>query len=331
MRAVRSLGGLMLAAALVACARQAPPEPPEAPVAYGPAIEVVTTPVRLNPVNPAQVRQGDFAYAGGMVLTSDQTSRLHGLSDLKVWPDGRLLAVGDEGDLLEGRIVLNASGRLTGFKDARLTEVKDLGGQPAASHGKRESDSEGIAEFANGDRLVSFEEDDRILFYPAAGGPPRRAPMPAVTFPFNKGMEALAQDPAAGPDAYLVGGEASGDTWLCRLSAAACTPERTVPKDPDFGLTAIAPLPEGRTAYLLRAFDPVRGTRIHLLICCKAGGGMLDELDLARPMTVDNFEGLAAVPGVAGQVRFYLISDDNFSRLQRTLLMAFDWRPPKGR
>ncbi|HZZ33856.1 MAG TPA: hypothetical protein VFE10_17870, partial [Phenylobacterium sp.] len=29
--------------------------------------------------------------------------------------------------------------------------------------------------------------------------------------------------------------------------------------------------------------------------------------------------------------RFYVISDDNFSKSQRTLLLAFDWKPPAGR
>ncbi|WP_257814791.1 hypothetical protein [Phenylobacterium sp. J367] len=42
---------------------------------------------------------------------------------------------------------------------------------------------------------------------------------------------------------------------------------------------------------------------------------------------------MAAVPGPAGRIRFYLISDDNFGAFagaptdQRTLLMAFDWTP----
>jgi hypothetical protein len=49
-------------------------------------------------------------------------------------------------------------------------------------------------------------------------------------------------------------------------------------------------------------------------------------MDLASPMTVDNYEGLAAVPATDGGVRFYLISDDNGRADQRTLLLAFDWR-----
>jgi hypothetical protein len=44
--------------------------------------------------------------------------------------------------------------------------------------------------------------------------------------------------------------------------------------------------------------------------------------------TVDNFEGIAAKEMPDGRIRLYLISDDNFSANQRTLLMVFDIRKP---
>jgi len=129
----------------------------------------------------------------------------------------------------------------------------------------------------------------------------------------------------AGPDAYLVGGEASGETWICRLSAG-CMPGLAIAKPPEFGLVAAAPLPAGRWAFMLRAFDPLRGVRIVVTIR-DAAGVELDSLMMARPLNLDNFEGLAAVARPGGDVRLYLISDDNFSSLQRTLLFAFDWKP----
>jgi hypothetical protein len=61
-----------------------------------------------------------------------------------------------------------------------------------------------------------------------------------------------------------------------------------------------------------------------------ADGQVEDQLELARPYTIDNFEGVAAAPSPSGGLRFYLISDDNFSKSQRTLLVAFDWRPGSG-
>jgi hypothetical protein len=322
------MSGLAAGLCLAACAPPAA-NPSHGPRPYGPDIAIDAQPVPLNPRDPRQERLGPFTYAGGLALTSDDTTRLHGLSDLKVWPDGRMLAVGDEGDLLEAQLVLDAAGRPIGLSQARLTEMIGEDGQPVRSHGKREADSEGIAELPNGDRLISFEEDDRILLYPHVGGRPRRAPMPDERFPPNKGMEALAQDPAIAPDAYLAGGEASGQTWICRLSTG-CVQDRRVAKDGAFGLTAVAPLPAGRVGYLLRAYDPLRGVRVELRILEPDGRTAASAL-IANPLSVDNFEGLAAVPQAGGGVRLYLISDDNFSSSQRTLLVAFDWRPPTPR
>jgi hypothetical protein len=324
---LRLAGALAAAAALCACTPA--PGPAPHPLAAGSQITVRARPVSFDAEEPGRDRAGRFVYAGGLQLSSPDTTRLHGLSDLEVRPDGRLLAVSDEADLFEARVVLAPDGRLAGVADGRLRPLKGEDGQPLSARGKTEADSEGIAELANGDRLVSLERDDRILLYPAAGGPARRAPAPDERFPDNLGMEALAADPRAGPDAYLVGGEASGQTWICRLSAG-CTASLRVDKPAEAGLSAVATLPGGGRAYLLRSFSPLQGVRVTLRVV-DGQGATLDELKLAAPLTVDNFEGVAALPRADGSIRFYLISDDNFSRLQRTLLLAFDWTPPAGR
>lgn len=326
---IRRLAALIGVLALAACIPDAPL--PRAPVPYGPAIVVDAAPVPLNPRDSRQDRIGDFVYAGGVDLTSNQTSRLHGLSDIKVWPDGRVLAIGDESDLLEAHLVLDPAGRLAGLSHARLSAVKDADGVDLHAKGDREADSEGIAELADGDRLVSYEQDDRILLFPKGGGPPRPAPFPQIKYVFNKGMEALAADPSVAPDAYRVGIEASGATFLCRLSAGCAS---TGAEDLEgLALSGMDVLPGGRIAYLLRDYSSLRGNVVRLKIV-DAAGRKVDEMEIARPLTVDNFEGVAAVPGPAGRIRFYLISDDNFGTYnglpthQRTLLLAFDWMPP---
>lgn len=312
---------LLVSAALTACAQAAPR--PDRPVAAGPAIGVVAAPVPLNPQDAAQDHIGAFRFAGGLALSSPDTARLHGLSDMAITNGRDLTIVSDEGDLVHARLVLDASGRLVGLKDAKLTALPGEDGKPLP--GKQEADSEGLALLANGDMLVSFEQRHRIWIYPAAGGPPRPVPSPDATFPANGGMEALGPDPAAGPDAYVVGGEDSGQTWTCKL-ASGCTPGPSITKPEGFGLVAVARLPQARTAWLLRAWDPLRGSRVTLTIQ-DAKGAELGRLDLARPYSVDNFEALAAVPANDGSVRFYLLSDDNFQSVQRTLLLAFDWTP----
>lgn len=323
---------MVLAAAvlLASCAPQAPL--PQGPVAVGSAIQVDAVAVPLDPTDPRHERIGNFAYAGGLVLTSRQTSRLHGLSDLKVWPDGRMLALGDQSDLLAARIVLDRAGRLAGVADATLTALKDERGVDLYAGGPREYDAEGVARLPNGDMLASFEQHDRILLFPNGGGPPRPAPAPQVSYTFNKGMEALAAAPDIAPDAYRVGLEDSGKTFLCRLSAG-CAPDRALDLE-GLELVAMAPLPGGGLAYLLRSYSPLQGNVIRLKVLDRQGHA-LDSLEIRRPLTVDNLEGLAAVPRADGRVRFYLVSDDNFGTYsglptdQRTLLLAFDWMTPK--
>ncbi|RAK51540.1 esterase-like activity of phytase family protein [Phenylobacterium deserti] len=325
---MRSLGALAALLLLAGCAQDTARLPP-APVAYGPAIEVQATPVPLNPLVPSQTGVGRFTYAGGLKLSSDQTSRLHGLSDLKAWPDGRFIAQGDQGDQLEGRLVLDQAGRLVGLTATVLRELKDGQGRQLFALGDRERDAEGIVEFANGDRLISFEQNHRILLYPGDGGPPRSAPMPDVEFELNGGMESLAPYPQAGADAYLVGEENTGRTWLCRLSTS-CASHRTVQLSEDFRLVAMDALPGGAVAHLLRGWELLHVTRSIIRVVSQ-DGRIVDEVRLGPPLSMDNFEAIAAVPQPDGRLRFYILSDDNFSDAQRTLLLAFDWTPPAPR
>lgn len=312
---------------------------PPAPVKAGPEITVVTTPVPLDAANPAKTAlDGGFTYAGGLMLTGTDTSRLHSLSDLRVGGDGALTAISDEGEVFEAKIQLDANGRLVGLTETKLRPLPGLNGQPL--QGKREGDAEGLAVMPNGDRLVSFEGDHRIWLYPAQAdggwGAPRAAPKPATVFPDNEGMEAITAYPAAGPDAYLVGGE-EGEVWLCRLSADC----KSLPPQsgPDFtwGLTAFAPFQGTAVATLHRGYDPIRGWRAVARFISDPTKPLAQQrtsaaLHIDGALPRDNFEGLALTgppPGApAGATRLYLISDDNAAAGQRTLLLAFDWVAP---
>lgn len=234
---------------------------------------------------------------------------------------------------------MDAAGKLISLTDTKLAPLKGLDGQPLRN--KQQADAEGLATLPNGDRLVSFEREHRIWLYPAQAnggwGLPRAASKPATIFPDNEGMEAISAYPAAGPDAYLVGGE-EGEVWLCRLSADC----KSLPPQsgPDFtwGLTGFAPFQGSAIATLHRGYDPIRGWRSIVRFISDP------TLPLARQRTAaalhidgsmprDNFEGVsitASPPGApAGATRLYLISDDQaIGGNQRTLLLAFDWVAP---
>jgi hypothetical protein len=311
-------GRCLLAFAVAAGSHASAQSPAHTPDRTRVDVEAVAVP--LNPRNLSVNTAGDFSYAGGLVLSSRQPNRLHELSDLVLTANDRITAVGDAGILLRARLILDADGRLTGLTDATIERLVDETGQPLAGEA---ADAEGLAFLRNGDLLVSFEKQPRILRYPSDDGLPRAMPSPRPTFRANAGMEALTTDPADS-GVYHVGVEESGDIWTCRVDGS-CTHSQTVRMPEGFSLVAMHRMPGNLTAYLLRAYDPGRGSRITLTI--RRGATQVARMNLARPMTVDNFEGVTSVAKPDGSYRFYLISDDNGAVDQRTLLLAFDWRP----
>lgn len=332
--AMRSRGIWWLASAVVVVAvaaswlvqqREAGAPPPieTPPAPFTPASSIVVDAVRvpLNPQDPSQTTIGDFHYAGGLWLTSPTSDKLHELSDITFTGTDRLAAVGDAGVLFAARLLFDSARQLSGADDAMISNLVGPDGKPLAGDA---ADAEGFTTLSNGDRLVGFERIPRVLLYPAAGGLPREVSAPQAALPFNAGIEALTADPDSAPDAYVVGAEESGETWRCRVSAP-CVKGPTLEKPQEFGLVGMRWLPDGRMAYLLRAYDPAQGTRISLRIV--RGETTIARLDLAPPLTVDNFEAVTSVTEPDGHIRFFIASDDNGSATQRTLLLAFDWRP----
>ncbi|MDP1632404.1 MAG: esterase-like activity of phytase family protein [Caulobacter sp.] len=319
-----SFAALLLSLAACVAARV---ELPAAPVAAGPAIAVQTTTVSLDPADAARTAVGAFTFAGGIAVTSDQSSRLHGLSDMIIEGGDRLTAVSDDGDLFTGRLVLDGKGRLVGLTEGALRPLTGLTGQPV--QGKDWGDAEGLARLGNGDLLVSFERQHRIWRY-TANGRARPVRQPLARMANNDGMEGLAAAATLSADGYWVGIE-PGDIWYCALKVT-CIPQDGLPKPgPGWRLSGLTTGPNGELVILHHSWSPVLGSRIEVLVVKSPAGTktVIGQFKLAPPLTTDNFEGLAIVPLSDSIWRIYLLSDDNFSPTQRTLLLAFDWTPPK--
>jgi hypothetical protein len=292
------------------------------------SVPIEVTPVPLDPQDPGVRSIESFAYAGGFEIGTADSTGIHELSDLRIVSGDRLVAVSDRGHVFEARLLFDETAQLSGLSDARLIPLVSERGEPLTG---LEADAEGLDILPTGDRLVSFEQNHRIWLYPADDSPPRPAPSPDVQFPVNGGMEALTLYPAAGPGFYLVGSE-SGTVWLCSLVGPCDETAFGTLVPPGFGLTALAAYGEdGEFAMLARDYEPRLGTirvSVRLIRSTAAGEGrVLDEMTLAPPFTVDNFEGIAVVPRPPGGIRLYLVSDDNGSTAQRTFLLAFDWAP----
>lgn len=289
-------------------------------------VEAIALP--LDPKDPGRVRLGAFTYAGGVEISSPDTSRFHGLSAFKIDADGQMTAVSDDGDLVRARLTLHPDTTVAGLTAASIEPVVDQAGQ--AFQSKIEADAESMALWPGGDRMIGFERHHRIWIYPAAGGAPRPAPMPETRMGDNEGMEGLSLAPSRGADAYWVGIE-GGAVWLCRLSGG-CQAQTDLP-GPGLGfrLSDLVETPRGELALLHHGWNPItRTSRIRVTILKMRPGAkplVLDRLAIGPDMTIDNYEGIdvAELPG--GGLRIFLLSDDNFSDDQRTLLSAFDWRP----
>jgi len=89
-------------------------------------------------------------------------------------------------------------------------------------------------------------------------------------------------------------------------------------------------LDDGSSIVLERSFSLFFGgfgTRlVRVAAGAWVGGAIVEGTELARlrpPLLVDNYEGIAATRGPDGTILLWLIADDNYMSLQRTLLAVF--------
>lgn len=299
-------------------------------------VAVRATPVPLNPSDPRQHVVGRLEYRGGLQLVSDDP-RFGGISSIRVLPDGeRLAAVTDEGFWLSARLV-HRRGFLEGVLGVEMGPL--LGPDGKAPEGKDAHDAESLALLKDGSFVVGFEREHRLLRYPAGTGRPDGVPVPVPSppgleqAPFNGGIEALVVLRGGALFAlteywiekdHIVGWTGGPDKWK-RLGLRFEQALR-----PSDG----AALPRGDVLILERAYNPERGVvnvRIRQISHqsvrpgASLGGRLVAEF--APPLTLDNYEGIAAVRDRSGEVRVYVASDDNLNRAQqRTLLLMFALR-----
>jgi len=292
------------------------------------AVSLTTTPIDM-----PRPDFGDAVFVGGWALASED-ERFGGLSGLDRLPSRTLLAASDSGAFVW--ISMDEQDAPTG--SASLAFMRGANGEPLS--GKRQGDAEGLV-LAEGLALVSFERDHRILAYDLEGCGAGARGANAVDFADdtfglnqsidgNKGLEALAYDPLGG---HLFAGletivddKAPTAAMVETPSLAAFYP--TVPAPDGKALTGFATTgsnPRDLRLYsVLRAYDRERGNRIDLQRTLGFNGDTETLFTLAKPVPVDNFEGLAARRLTNGHDRIYLVADDNFSDRQRTLLFIFD-------
>lgn len=302
---------------------------------FSPATNENGSPVPLNSNDPSLITLGALDYQGGLVIKSDD-ALFGGLSGLLITSDGsEFLAVSDKGHWVTGTL-LYRRGELVGVRDIEIAPM--LGPDGVAIEGKALGDAESLIGDPHGRVLVSFERKHRVWAYDLSkdgfAARPTTIVMPddVANTKSNGGLEGIARlKDKAGTLLALT--EATTDKngnfkgWL--VAPGNSSPVALKPIKP-FNLTDLAVLPGGDVLTLERRFSPIGGPGYQIRRIDGASikpGAVLDGPVLANaglPWTVDNMEGLDVRITDNGRTLLYIVSDDNFNPLQRTLLMMFE-------
>jgi len=292
-------------------------------------IDVDATPIPFIDNAPEQTKVGALEYRGGLYLTSSNR-RFGGFSGLGISSNGqRMVSVSDRGTSYSASLEYDAAGNLSGLKTHDLGTLSDLDGTPVA--GKRWSDAEAMSPGVQGEIIIAFERDHRLWRYDAGATTPRvlRPPAELGKMSPNHGIEALT---LLNDGRLLAITEGSPDelTSIAWVSRRGGWDVLTYFADDGFRPTGAATLLNGDVLVLERYYTPRAGVRIRIkridITKITAGAEISGELValMAPPMNIDNFEGIETRQDKEGRTLVYLISDDNFSDDQRTLLMMFE-------
>jgi len=284
----------------------------------------------------SRVRFGALEYRSGLVLTSSFRG-FGGLSGLRLDAKGeRFIAISDKGGWFTGRIVYKGR-EMTGLDDVEAAPMLGPDGRAITARGW--FDSESIA-LDGAFVYIGLERVNQLLRYDFSKGFTRSrgevVPLPpaAKKLPFNKGLEALVMvgkgfalagtliaiserglDAQGNLMAFLIGGPTPGQFAVRRTN--------------NFDVSDAVLLASGDLLILERKFSWLAGIGIRIrrvALKSVAPGAVVDgpsifDADLGHE--IDNMEGIDAHVTAEGDTVLTMVSDDNFSMLQRTLLLQF--------
>ena len=284
----------------------------------------------------SRVRFGELEFRSGLILTS-KFRGFGGLSGLRLDSKGeRFIAISDKGGWFTGRIAYRGN-EMTGLEDVEASPMLGPDGKPITARGW--FDTECVA--LDGSLVyVGLERVNRILRYDFAKGFTRalgeEVPLPPLArrLPYNKGLEALVAVPRGQPLAgtliaiseraldgqgnilgFLIGGRTPGQFTVRRLE--------------NFDVSDAALLPSGDMLLLERSFSWLGGVAIRirrLALKSFAPGAVVDGPEIFSAdlgYEIDNMEGIDAHVTPGGDTIVTMVSDDNFSMIQRNLLLQF--------
>lgn len=301
---------------------------------------VTAVPIDFDRDNPGRKDFGKLTFRSGLNLFA-KTRYFGGFSGLAIDPSGQmLLAISDAGTWMRARLDYDGR-RLKGLNDVVLGPVLGADGKPLSEDTERDAEGMTLADGnpRQGTAYVSFERKHRITRYPFTperfGPPTGTLPLPAAAkaLKANRGIEAIVLirtgklngtllafsegrvDKNGNVLGWLIGGPTPGGIYLKQIGG--------------FDITDAAALPDGGVALLERRFRFSEGVKMRIRRIAageiKRGAVIKGEvlLEADDSLNIDNMEAIAAHRAPSGETILTLMSDDNFSLLQRTLIMQF--------
>jgi hypothetical protein len=312
-----------------------------ATVLEGPVTTKITAiPIDFDRDHPERKEFGKLVFRGGLNLFAN-SSYFGGYSALAIDPSGAsILAISDAGSWLKANLDYDGR-RLKGLSNVVLGPLLGTDGKPLLKDEDRDSEGMTLVEgdTRQGTAYVSFERKHRIARYPFTAerfGPPSGTiPLPpgAKAMSANRGIEAITiiragrlkgtlvafserlPDRSGNLTGWLIGGPTPGKIALRPIGG--------------FDVTDAAALPDGGLVILERRFRYSEGIqmRVRRVAASELKPGAVIEgevlLEANDTLNIDNMEAIVAYRRASGETIITLMSDDNFSGLQRTLIMQF--------
>ncbi len=314
-----------------------PTSPDEFAITAPVSIEVNARPIpAFDRSDRARVRFGALEYRSGLVLTS-RFPGFGGLSGIRLDAGGeRFISFSDKGNWFTGSIVYRGR-EMTGLADVEAAPMLGPDGKPIQTRGWFDSESialDGPFVYIGLERVNQVLRFDFSKGFTRARGEVVPLPPAASKLPYNKGLEALVFVPKGMPLAgtLIAFSERGLDTKgnLIAFLVGGPTPGQfSVRRTENFDVSDAVLLATGELLILERKFSWLSGIAIRIRripLASVAPGAVIDGPSIFQANLgdeVDNMEGIDAHVTPEGDTVLTMVSDDNFSPIQRTLLLQF--------
>ncbi len=277
---------------------------------------------------------GSLSYLGGIGVTS-RDHAFGGFSGVEITEGGKRVVLVSDGGYYLTAALRHEGDALSGLDDIRIESLF-----PSGEEEKGEVDAEDIA-FDPADPSRGYTVRERrtaaLFSFQLRDGRPEnftaiKTGLPADMLKSNRGLESVAIAPPASPLAgsVVVILEATQKSWQDVIPASIVgRGQFGISKSDAFDISSARFLDDGDLLLLERRYSPGWGVGVRLRRIAGssiAPGAIVDGetiMEAGLAQQIDNMEGLAVHRDGTGRTILTLVSDDNHSILQRTLILQF--------